>query len=170
VDRTQPAVLQSLEDIGEYRAASANYELLVDLEQDTDLPAVILGERTLFVAVGSVDAGVDLTAIGPDAVTVSEDGAGVSVVLPAAEVYDAELDLRRSYTFERDEGLLNRIGNVFSGDGGYQQEVMVVAEERLNEAARANGDLAERAEENTAAMLESLLRSLGYERVEIRFS
>jgi hypothetical protein len=117
-----------------------------------------------------VDAGVDLTAIGPDAVTVSEDGAGVSVVLPAAEVYDAELDLRRSYTFERDEGLLNRIGNVFSGDGGYQQEVMVVAEERLNEAARANGDLAERAEENTAAMLESLLRSLGYERVEIRFS
>jgi hypothetical protein len=170
VDRTQPAVLQSLEDIGEYRAASANYELLVDLEQDTDLPAVILGERTLFVAVGSVDAGVDLTAIGPDAVTVSEDGAGVSVVLPAGEVYDAELDLRRSYTFERDEGLLNRIGNVFSGDAGdYQQEVMVAAEQRLDEAARANGDLASRAEENTAAMLESLLRSLGFERVEITF-
>jgi hypothetical protein len=170
VDRTQPAVLQSLEDIGEYRAASANYELLVDLEQDTDLPAVILGERTLFVAVGSVDAGVDLTAIGPDAVTVSEDGAGVSVVLPAAEVYDAELDLRRSYTFERDEGLLNRIGNVFSGDAGdYQQEVMVAAEQRLDEAARENDDLASRAEENTAAMLESLLRSLGFERVEITF-
>jgi hypothetical protein len=170
VDRTQPAVLQSLEDIGEYRAASANYELLVDLEQDTDLPAVILGERTLFVAVGSVDAGVDLAALGPDAVTVSEDGAGVSVVLPAGEVYDAELDLRRSYTFERDEGLLNRIGNVFSGDAGdYQQEVMVAAEQRLDEAARANGDLASRAEENTAAMLESLLRSLGFERVEITF-
>jgi hypothetical protein len=170
VDRTQPAVLQSLEDIGEYRAASANYELLVDLEQDTDLPAVILGERTLFVAVGSVDAGVDLAALGPDAVTVSEGGAGVSVVLPAGEVYDAELDLRRSYTFERDEGLLNRIGNVFSGDAGdYQQEVMVAAEQRLDEAARANGDLASRAEENTAAMLESLLRSLGFERVEITF-
>lgn len=170
VDRTQPAVLQSLEDIGEYRAASANYELLVDLEQDTDLPAVILGERTLFVAVGSVDAGVDLAALGPDAVTLSEDGAGVSVVLPAGEVYDAELDLRRSYTFERDEGLLNRIGNVFSGDAGdYQQEVMVAAEQRLDEAARANGDLASRAEENTAAMLESLLRSLGFERVEITF-
>ena len=170
VDRTQPAVLQSLEDIGEYRAASANYELLVDLEQDTDLPAVILGERTLFVAVGSVDAGVDLAALGPDAATVSEDGAGVSVVLPAGEVYDAELDLRRSYTFERDEGLLNRIGNVFSGDAGdYQQEVMVAAEQRLDEAARANGDLASRAEENTAAMLESLLRSLGFERVEITF-
>jgi len=172
VDRTQPAVLQSLQDIGEYRAASANYELLVDLEQDTDLPAALLGERTLFVAVGSVDAGVDLRAIGPDAVSLSSDGAGVTVTLPAAEVYDAQLDLGRSYVYERDEGLLNRIGGVFSGDGGggYEQEVMVVAEERLNEAARANGDLAERAEENTATMLESLLRSLGFERVEIRFS
>ena len=172
VDRTQPAVLQSLQDIGEYRAASANYELLVDLEQDTDLPAALLGERTLFVAVGSVDAGVDLRAIGSDAVTLSADGAGVTITLPPAQVYDAELDLGRSYVYERDEGLLNRIGGVFSGDGGggYEQEVMVAAEERLNEAARANGDLAERAEENTAAMLESLLRSLGFERVAVRFS
>lgn len=172
VDRTQPAVLQSLEDIGEYRAASANYELLVDLEQDTDLPAVILGERTLFVAVGSVDAGVDLSSLGPDAVEVSGNGGGVSVMLPPAEIYDAELDLGDSYTYDREEGLLNRIGSVFSGDGGggYEQEVMIAAEARLNEAARANDDLATRAEENTAAMLESLLRSLGYERVEISFS
>jgi hypothetical protein len=170
VDRTQPAVLQSLQDIGEYRAASANYELLVDLEEDTDLPAVILGERTLFVAVGSVDAGVDLRAIGAEAVEVSGDGAGVTITLPPAEIYDAQLDQQRSAVFERKEGLLNRIGNVFSGDGDYYREVTLAAEERLNEAARANGELADRAEENTAAMLESLLRSLGFERVEIRFS
>jgi len=170
VDRTSPAVLQSIQDIGEYRAASANYELLVDLERDTDLPAVILGERTLFVAVGSVDAGVDLRALGPDAVEVSADGSGVSINLPPAEVYDAELDSSGSYIYERDEGLLNRIGNVFSGDGDHYREVSIAAEERLNEAARANDDLATRAEENTAAMLESLLRSLGYERVEISFS
>ena len=170
VDRTQPAVLQSLQDIGEYRAASANYELLVDLEQDTDLPAVILGERTLFIAVGSVDAGVDLQALSAEAIELSSDGSGVSIALPPAEVYDAELDNGRSRVFERNEGFLNRIGNVFSGDGEYYQEVTLAAEQRLNEAARANGDLTARAEENTAAMLETLLRSLGFERVEIRFS
>jgi Protein of unknown function (DUF4230) len=170
VDRTQPAVLQSLQDIGEYRAASANYELLVDLEQDTDLPAVILGERTLFIAVGSVDAGVDLRALGTDAVEVSEDGAGVTITLPPADLYEAQLDQRRSDVFERNEGILNRIGNVFSGDGDHYRDVTLAAEERLNEAARANGDLAERAEENTAAMLETLLRSLGFERVAVRFS
>ena len=170
VDRTQPAVLQSIQDIGEYRAASANYELLVDLEEDTDLPAAILGERTLFVAVGSVDAGVDLRTLGPDAVEVSDDGAGVTITLPPAEIYDAQLDQSRSDVFERNEGILNRIGNVFSGDDDYYREVTLVAEERLDEAARANGDLAERAEENTATMLESLLRSLGYEQVEIRFA
>jgi hypothetical protein len=170
VDRTQPAVLQSIQDIGEYRAASANYELLVDLEKDTDLPAVILGERTLFVAVGSVDAGVDLGALGPDAVEVSDDGAGVTITLPPAETYDAQLDTGSSYVFERNEGILNRVGSVFSGEGDYYREVTLAAEQRLDEAARANGDLADRAEENTAAMLQSLLRSLGYERIEIRFA
>jgi hypothetical protein len=170
VDRTQPAVLQSLQDIGEYRAASANYELLVDLEEDTDLPAALLGERTLFVAVGSVDAGVDLRAVGSDAVEVSGDGAGATITLPPAEVYDARLDLSRSYPYDREEGLFNRIGNMFSGDEGWEREAMLAAEQRLNEAARANGDLTERAEENTAAMLETLLRSLGFERVDIRFS
>ena len=95
---------------------------------------MILGERTLFVAVGSVDAGVDLQALGPDAAEVSEDGSGVSITLPPAEVYDAQLDSSRSYVFERDEGLLNRIGNVFSGDGDHYRDVTIAAEERLDEA------------------------------------
>lgn len=169
VDRTQPAVLQAIEDIGEYRAASANYELIVDLEEATDLPAAILGERTLYVAVGSADAGVDLRGLGPDAVEVSADGTGVSIALPPAEVFEARLDIRNSYVVERNEGILNRIRNVFTGSEPYEGEVMRAAEARLDEAARGSDDLTRRAEENTAAMLGSLLRALGFERVEIRF-
>src|SRR5687767_2660213 len=38
VDRSGPAVLQSLRDLQEYRAASGHFEVIVDLEKDTKLP------------------------------------------------------------------------------------------------------------------------------------
>src|SRR4051812_39959009 len=73
-DRSQPVLLKSLEDLSEYRAATANMQVVVDVEKDTRLvPSWIKGERTLFVAAGTVDAAVDFGAIAkdPDAVEVS---------------------------------------------------------------------------------------------------
>src|SRR5215210_4532784 len=65
VDRSQPVLLKSLEDLSEYRAASANLQVVVDVERDTaHLPFFIKGERTLFVAAGSVDAAVDFGRLG----------------------------------------------------------------------------------------------------------
>lgn len=65
-DRSQPAVLKSISDLGELRTASANLQIVIDVEKDTRfLPDFIKGERDLFVAVGSVDAGVDLTTSHP---------------------------------------------------------------------------------------------------------
>lgn len=169
VDRTQQPVLLAVRDIGEYRAAAGEYQTIVDLEKDTGLPSEVLGTRTLFVAVGSVDAGVDLSTLDEDAVTVSDDGRSVSLVLPHARLYDAELDLDRSHTFERNEGLLNRIGGVFTGgDDEWQREAMQAGEAKIAEAAAAS-ELANRAEENTATMLETLVKSLGFARVDVRF-
>jgi len=169
VDRTRTPVLKSIRDIGEYRAASGTYEVIVDLENDTKLPSRLLGERTLFVAVGSVDAGVDLGSVDESAVEISADGRTATIVLPHARVYDAELDLGRSYVYERDEGLLNRLGGAFSDDEGFEREVYLAAERRLDEAAGGNDELATRAEANTRTMLASLVRALGYERLDIRF-
>src|SRR5918992_219673 len=33
VDRTRPAVLKSIQDVGEFRAATGSYEVIVDLEK-----------------------------------------------------------------------------------------------------------------------------------------
>ncbi|MET0818544.1 MAG: DUF4230 domain-containing protein [Solirubrobacteraceae bacterium] len=170
VDRTHEPVLMVVRDIGEYRAAGGEYQVIVDLEKDTGLPSEVLGTRTLFVAVGSVDAGVDLSTLDEDAVTVSDDGRSVSIVLPHARLYDPELDLGRSYPFDRDEGLLNRIGGVFTGgDDDWQREAMLAGEARIAEAAAGSGELVSRAEENTATMLETLVKSLGFARVDVRF-
>ena len=169
VNRTQPPVLLAIRDMGEFRGATGNYQVVVDLEKDTKLPSEILGSRTLFVANGSVDAGIDLAGIGPEAVDVSQNGTAATITLPHAQLYDADMDLERSYVYDRDEGLFNRIGGVFTGDDEYEREALLAAEDKLNESARANGELTGRAEENTAAMLESLVRSLGFATVNVRF-
>lgn len=169
IDRTRAPVLKAIQDVGEFRGAAGSYEVVVDLEQDTKLPSELLGERTLLVAVGSVDAGVDLSQIDEEAIEVSADGKSATITLPSAQLYDAELDLEASYVYERDKGVLNEIGGLFSDDSGWEREALVVAEKRLDEAARSNDDLVTRAETNTRAMIESLVRALGFERVDVRF-
>jgi hypothetical protein len=169
IDRSQPAVLQSIQDIGEYRAVSGNFQVILDVHEDTDLPDEILGTRTLAVAVGTVDAGVDLSALDDDAVRVSDDRRSVTITLPPARLYEADLDLRRSYVVDREEGVLNRFAGLFGDNLDYQQELNRLGERKLTEAAQQGSGLVPNAEENTRELLESLLGSLGFTTVVVEF-
>jgi hypothetical protein len=172
-DRSGPVLLKSLENLSEYRAASANLQVVVDVEQDTNLvPSFIKGERTLFVAAGNVDAAVDFAGLGrsPEAVRVSGDRKQVAITLPQARLTEPRLDQERSRVFDRDRGALDRIGEAFSDDGGAdQQQLYVLAERKLAEAAASDPQLLQTAERNTRAMLEGMMRGLGFEQVTIRF-
>jgi Protein of unknown function (DUF4230) len=174
VDRSGPVLLKSLENLSEYRAASANLQVIVDVEQDTDLiPSFIKGERTLFVAAGSVDAAVDFRGLSrsPEAVRVTRDRKAVTVTLPAATLTEPRLDQSRSRIYDRDRGALDRIEEAFADDGGAdQQELYVLAERKLAEAAAADPQLLRTAEGNTRQMLTGLLGALGFEQITIRFS
>jgi hypothetical protein len=169
VDRSGPAVLRSIQDIGEYRAAAGHFEIIVDLEKDTALPSEILGERTLFVAVGSVDAGVDLSAVEEESVEVSSDRRTATITLPPVELFEPVLDLDRSRVYDRERGLLNELGGLFSDEENYQQELYRLAEDRMAAAARQGAGIIPRAEDNTREMLESLLGSLGFTTVTVQF-
>ena len=116
-DRSGPVLLKSLEDLSQYRAASANMQVVVDVEQDDKLlPSFIRGERTLFVAAGTVDAAVDFSGLSKDAsaVKVSDDRKAVTITLPAATLTEARLDPSRSRVYDRDRGITNRVEDVFS--------------------------------------------------------
>ena len=169
VDRSGPAVLKSIRDIGEYRAATGDFEVIVDLEQDTGLPSELLGERTLFVAAGTVDAGVDLSGLQEEAVDISDDRRSATIALPPARLFEPVVDQERSYVYERDRGLFNRIGDFFSDDAGTEREVNLLAAQKLREAAEGGAGLVPRAEENTREMLETLLVALGFTSVDVRF-
>jgi hypothetical protein len=169
VDRTQPAVLQAIEDVGEYRAASGHFQVIVDLEEEVSgLPPFLRGERTLFVAVGTVEASVDFSGLGEDAVRISEDRESVTLRLPEPTLGEASVDPERSYVYDRRRGLLDRLGGVFSENPTSERELYLAAEQQMQTAA-AETELLGTAEHNTAAMLGSLLRSLGFTDVTVEF-
>ncbi|MCW2613647.1 MAG: putative secreted protein, partial [Frankiales bacterium] len=170
VDRSTPVLLQSLTDLEEYHAATGTFQVVVDLERDTRwVPSVVSGERTTFLATGSVDAVVDLTALDSSAVQTSADGRRVVFVLPAARLDEADVDLERSRVLSRERGLLDRLGGVLADSPTSERRVAALAEDRLDQAA-AESDLLRRAEENTRAMLTGMATSLGYDDVEVRFA
>ena len=60
-------LIKSLENLSDYHAATANMQVVVDLEHDVRLlPSFIKGERTLFVAAGNVDAAVNFAGLSRD--------------------------------------------------------------------------------------------------------
>ncbi|MFV2101874.1 DUF4230 domain-containing protein [Micromonospora sp. LOL_024] len=168
-DRSQPALLESMQDLSRYVAAEGNFQVVVDLENDRrHVPDWLLNQRTLFVGAGSVEAYVDFGTLAEGAIVQSADGRSVEIRLPAPQLAETNLDLDKSYVFAEERGLLNRVGELINGDPNRQQEVYRLAEDRITAAARDSG-LAARAEENTRKMLEGLLRSLGFEQVTVTY-
>ena len=169
VDRTPPVTLQQLRDLAEYKAASADFEVLVDTEEDVKyLPAAIAGERTFFVGVGSVDAVIDFDRLTPDRLIVAPDRSSVEIVLPHARLTEAVVDPQRSHVAARKRGVVNRIAGVFNDSPTSEQPLYLAAQAKM-QAAAVETELLGRAEQNTAAMLSSLVRSLGYPSVTVRF-
>ena len=168
VDRSQPAVLRSIEKLSEYRAATANLEVIVDVEQDANLlPSFLKGERVLFVAGGSVDAFVDFA--DPE-VVVGDDGDAVTITLPPPQLAEAVIDLERSRVYDRDRGLLDRVESVFEDSPTSDQDLIALSQDKLEAAAREDAGLQAAAERNTRQMLVGLLTGLGFESVTVRFA
>ena len=169
VDRTNPALLRSLNDLSEYHAAEGNFQVVVDTEKDTRfVPSFIRGERTVYVAGGSVDAIVDFSTLDERSIQVSPDRTAVTVVLPAPTLGEPVVDPNQSRVVSRDRGVLDRIGSALSDNPTSERPLVLAAQQKMREAANES-DLRRRAEENTRRMLEGMLRALGYTSVTVTF-
>jgi uncharacterized protein DUF4230 len=169
VDRSSPALLRSISALSRYEAASGSFQVIVNLDQRSSwLPSFIMGSQTLFVGQGTDIAFVDFSKLKGSAITVSHNRTAVTVRVPPARLEPAVLNVRRSYVFAQQQGLLNRIGNFFSGNPNSQHQVYVLAALKIHSAAMHSALLAQ-AQRNTRLMLTGLLRSLGFRQVTIIF-
>jgi hypothetical protein len=169
-DRSAPVVLNSIQNLSRYEAATGNYQVVVDLEKDAKfLPGALRGERTLFVGNGNVDAYVDFSHIANGALTVDKAHNTVTIRMPHAQLEKANLDPKHSYVFARQRGLFDRFGDFFSSNPNQQQQLYVLASQKIQDAANASG-LTQRADANTKSMLTNMLRALGFKTVTVTFA
>ena len=168
-DRSGPVLLKSITSLSRYEAASGSFQVVVDLSKQTAfLPSFIEGSDTLFIGQGSEIAFVDFSRLDGRQVRVSPDRTSVTVSLPPAQLDPAVLNVSQSYVYAQQQGLLNRIANFFSGNPNSQQQVYILAQQKIENAARRSPLLAE-AEKNTTGTLDGMLRSLGFGQVTVTF-
>jgi len=169
-DRSQPVLLKSITALSRYEAASGSFQVVVDLSKRTAfLPSFLEGSDTLFIGQGTDIAFVDFSQLTGKAIQVSPDRTAVTVSLPDAQLEPAVLNVRQSYVYAQQQGLLNRVGNFFSGNPNSQQQVYILAQQKIQTAARQSQLRAE-AEKNTRSMLGGMLRSLGFRQVTVTFA
>jgi len=167
--RSEPVILKSITELSRYEAASGSFEVVVDLTQRTSLlPSFLAGSETLFIGQGTDIAFVDFSGLKNQAIKVNAARTAVTVSLPKAQLEPAVLNVSQSYVYAQQQGLFNRIGNFFSGNPNSQQQVYILAQQKIQAAAQQSALLSE-AQKNTEGMLDGMLTSLGFQQVTVTF-
>jgi hypothetical protein len=167
--RSQPVILKSITNLSRYEAASGSFEVVVDLtKRNGILPSFLAGSETLFIGQGTDIAFVDFSQLKNKSITMNASRTVVTIALPKAQLEPAVLNVAQSYVVAEQQGLFNRIGNFFSGNPNSQQQVYVLAQQKIQAAARQSPLLTE-AQKNTQAMLDGMLTSLGFQHVTVTF-
>lgn len=151
--------MQSIKDVSQLQSAIGTFQLVVDTGDDNvAMPDIISGRRTLFLAVGTVDAIVDLSGIQEDDLKVSSDGKSATLRLPEARLEKPNLDHEASKVYRSDRGVLDRIADVF--ESPEQSAIFLRAETEMASAAEKS-ELRKRATASARSTLTALFDSLG---------
>jgi len=169
-ERSGPVLLQSIVQLSKYEAAEGNFQVVVDISSGGSLlPSFLEGSDTLFIGVGTDNAYVDFSKLKGNAVQVSADRLTATITLPPAKLDPAVLNVQQSYVFAQQQGLFTRVNSFLSGNPNSQQAVYELAQKQI-EGAAAKSALITDAERNTRTMLTSLLQSLGFKNITIKYT
>ena len=131
-------------------------EKVITAEVGQGIFGFLSGDRLLFVAHGTVIAGIDMEKLQPQDMRL-ESGA-LHVVLPPAEIFIAALNNEKSYVYDRETGVFTK-GNV-----DLETLARQTAENEIRKAALEDGIL-EQAQVNAEAYLLKFFNALGYKSV-----
>lgn len=150
-------IVREVRQLSRLETASYSLQKIITAERNQDVLFGILGESLIFVAVGDVYAGIDLTKLEESDVQIIDPNT-IMIHLPEAEILHASLDNENSYVADRDQGLLA------SMDAQLETQVRQQAEKAILEEALSAGILTE-ANENARESIQSFLTKLGFENI-----
>ena len=155
-----PDVVNQIQRLNRLETVSYSIDTVVEGKHtNAVLPDLLFGDRLLLVVHGQVIAGVDLSQLKPEAVTV--DGKSVTVELPPSQVFTTRIDSGKTKVFARSTGLL------VQADPNLESDTRTSAENQILQAATNDGIL-DTARANARGSMESLLHGLGFEQVTVR--
>jgi hypothetical protein len=131
-------------------------EKVITAEMGQGSFSFLFGDKLLFVAHGTVIAGLDLSQLTSQDLKL--EGTVLTVQLPEPEIFVATLDNDKSYVYDRQKGLLN------PGTIDLETQARQVAVQEIAKAAIADGILSE-AKLNGENYLTRLFKTLGYQEV-----
>jgi len=131
-------------------------EKVITAEQNQGTFDFLFGDRMLFVAHGTVIAGIDMDKLQPGDMALVN---GVlNVRLPSAEVFVATIDNQKSYVYTRETGILTK------QTVDLETLARQSAENEIRNAALEDGIL-QQAQVNAEAYLVKFFNALGYKTV-----
>jgi hypothetical protein len=157
--------VQDIQRLNELATVKWTQQVIVEEEGNEEiwrsyLPEFVSGEKVLLVAVGDVQAGVNLDELGEDDVRVEEER--VTIDLPEARILSASLDEDQTKLYSRERGLID-----FRGDDALIEEARRDALAEIQSTAQQNG-IIEQAQSNAEDSIRGFLTTLGYEEVIFR--
>lgn len=162
--RPQPSVVLAVREMARLETTTFHIERVIDLKEQQSRFWGFLETKDaiLLVAAADIRAGVDLAKLADEDVRADPATRTVKITLPPPEILTTTLDNERTYVHARDTDLLA----IRKED--LESRARQEAEASLRDAALDAGIL-DRARTGAEKAVEALLRSFGYERVEIRW-
>jgi Protein of unknown function (DUF4230) len=149
-------IIHDIRSLARLETIQYSVEKVITAQTRQDIFGPLFGDKLLFVAHGTVIAGVDLENL--TALDLRLENGVLNVQLPPAEVFVATLDNDKSYVYDRQTGLLTH------GDPNLETTARQAAEDEIRKAALEDGIL-NQAQQNAEVYLTGLLRNLGYPEV-----
>jgi hypothetical protein len=150
------SIIHDVRTLARLETIQYSIEKVVTADSGQQDLTILFGDRLIFVAHGTVLAGIDLAELGEDDLWL--DGGTLYVRLPKPQIFIATLDNDKSYVYDRDTGLFTK--------GNIDLETMArqAAEEEIEKAAMEDGIL-DLAQTNAEYYLSRLFQTLGYPQV-----
>lgn len=155
---TGSAVVQQIQRFSRLETSSYSVQSVVSAER----PGGLLGigqQKVLIIVHGTVIAGIDLSKLRPEDVTVSPDGKQVKVKLPEVEILSRYLDEGATQLYDHQTGLFTQ------PDSNLVIEAQQMGMSRVMQAA-CEGGIMKRATEDGQKALREFLRAVGFEVIE----
>ena len=157
-----PVVISSIRDMSNLTTVETVQYTIVDKGTDRGWLDWARGDSLQLFAVARIGAGIDMSGISVQNVSLDDQGV-VEITVPAAEIQYVSVDNEATQILDRETGLFTK------GDPRLETDARQVAEEVLVQAAVDEGVLAD-AEANARQVLTDFLLGLGYRDVVVEFA